>query len=58
MSPDIQRHVDFIRRALDYVLVYCGDDGIEADDRIMLALAHDGLDGLIAEVERLSAGSG
>jgi len=48
MDIEIERDVEHIRRALSYLHSFCGDDDFDDADRVMLALAYQALDALVA----------
>ena len=50
---ETERDADHIRRALNMLLILCGDDGADDADRVMLALAHDGLESLLNRIANL-----
>jgi hypothetical protein len=52
---ETERDADHIRRALSMLLILCGDDGADDADRVMLALAHDGLESLLNRIATLEA---
>jgi BMFP domain-containing protein YqiC len=54
---ETERDADHIRRALNTLLILCGDDGADDADRVMLALAHDGLESLLNRIANLEARS-
>ena len=50
---ETERNASFIRRALNELLILCGDDGADDADRVTIGLAHDGLQGLLNRIAEL-----